>query len=217
MSTTNKFILQNLALRAAWLTKVPPYWLFRENNFFGKNLGYIQGGKTIPDSSGFDVTKITEEELEDIVRTNALGVPMVMPLRFQLEEAGAEEWLFPVEPMISVNGQNILTRRHVSKGKVKGSIKERWTQDDYTVRIEGLLMSEDGSYPDADVTRLKNFCEAGHVKALCPLLEIFGISQLAIESWDIPFTTGRANQNYTIQAYSDDIYKLLLSREDLNT
>ena len=85
------------------------------------------------------------------------------------------------------------------------------------VRIEGLLMSEDGSYPDADVTRLKNFCEAGHVKALCPLLEIFGISQLAIESWDIPFTTGRANQNYTIQAYSDDIYKLLLSREDLNT
>ena len=55
------------------------------------------------------------------------------------------------------------------------------------------------------------------MKALCPLLEIFGISQLAIESWDIPFTTGRANQNYTIQAYSDDIYKLLLSREDLNT
>ena len=95
MSTTNKFILQNLALRAAGLTKVPPYWLFRENNFFGKNLGYIQGGKTIPDSSGFDVTKITEEELEDIVRTNALGVPMVMPLRFQLEEAGAEEWLVP--------------------------------------------------------------------------------------------------------------------------
>lgn len=217
MSTTNKFILQNLALRAVGLTKVPPYWLFRENNFFGKNLGYIQGGKTIPDSSDFDVTKLSEEELEDVVRTNALGIPMVMPLRFQLEEAGAEEWLFPVEPMISINGQNILTRRHVSKGKVKGSIKERWTQDDYTVRIEGILMSEDGSYPDTDVTRLKNFCEAGHVKALCPLLEIFGISQLAIESWDIPFTIGRTNQNYTIQAYSDDIYKLLLSREDLNT
>lgn len=217
MRTTNKFILQNLALRAAGLTKVPPYWLFRENNFFGKNLGYIQGGKTIPDSSGFDVTKLSEEELEDVVRTNALGIPMVMPLRFQQEEAGAEEWLFPIEPMISVNGQNILTRRHVSKGKVKGSIKERWTQDDYTVRIEGILMSEDGSYPDTDVTRLKSFCEAGHVKALCPLLEIFGISQLAIESWDIPFTIGRTNQNYTIQAYSDDIYKLLLSREDLNT
>ena len=213
---TSRFILQNIALRAMGLTKVPPYWLFRENNFHGINTGYL-GGKTIADSSDiWDVEDLSDAELEEVVRTNALGVPMAMPLRFQLEESGAKEWLFPVEPMISLNGQNILVRRHVSKGTIKGSIKERWTQDDYTVRIEGILMSREGKYPEEDVTMLKNFCEAGHVKALCPLLEIFGISQLAIESWDIPFTTGLTNQNYTITAYSDDIYKLLLSRDDLN-
>ena len=212
---TSRFILQNMALRAMGLTKVPPYWLFRENNFHGINMGYIRG-KTIEDSSDYDVEDLSDSELEEVVRTNALGVPMVMPLRFQLEESGAEEWLFPIEPMISLNGQNILVRRHVSKGTIKGSIKERWTQDDYTVRIEGILMSREGKYPEEDVTMLRNFCEAGHVKALCPLLEIFGISQLAIESWDIPFTTGVTNQNYTITAYSDDIYKLLLSRDDLN-
>lgn len=216
MSTTNRFILQNLALRAMGLTKVPPYWLFRENNFHGVNLGYMPAGKTIPDSSGFDVENMSDAELEDVVRTNATGVPMVLPLRFQLEESGAEEWLFPMEPMISLNGQNILVRRNVSKGRIKGSIKERWTQDDYSVRIEGILLGTDGKYPDADVAKLRSFCEAGHVKALNPLLEIFGISQLAIESWDIPFTSGTINQNYTIQAYSDDIYKLLLSRDDLN-
>lgn len=214
---TSRFILQNIALRAMGLTKVPPYWLFRENNFHGINTGYLPSGKSFPDSDEFNVEDLSEAELEDVVRTNAIGVPMVMPLRFQLEESGAKEWLFPVEPMISLNGQNILVRRHVNKGTIKGSIKERWTQDDYTVRIEGILMSRDGKYPDEDVTTLKNFCEAGHVKALCPLLEIFGISQLAIESWDIPFTTGLTNQNYTITAYSDDIYKLLLSRDDLNT
>jgi hypothetical protein len=213
---TNRFILQNMALRALGLTKMPPYWLFRENNVLGKNLGYLSAAKTIPDSSEFNVETMTDEELEDVVRTNARGIPMVLPLRFQLEESGSKEWLFPLEPMISLNGQNILTRRHVSKGTIKGSIKERWTQDDYTVRIEGLLMGEDGKYPEEDVSRLKAFCEAGHVKALNPLLEIFGISQLAIESWDIPFTSGTTNQNYTIQAYSDDIYKLLLSRDDLN-
>lgn len=213
---TSRFILQNIALRAMGLTKVPPYWLFRENNFHGINTGYL-GGKTIADSSDiWDVEDLSDAELEEVVRTNALGVPMAMPLRFQLEESGSKEWLFPIEPMISLNGQNILVRRHVSKGTIKGSIKERWTQDDYTVRIEGILMSREGKYPEEDVTRLKNFCEAGHVKALCPLLEIFGISQLAIESWDIPFTTGVTNQNYTITAYSDDIYKLLLSRDDLN-
>lgn len=216
MSTTNRFILQNLALRAMGLTKVPPYWLFRENNFHGVNLGYMSATKTIPDSSGFDVETMSDAELEDVVRTNATGVPMVLPLRFQLEESGAQEWLFPMEPMISVNGQNILVRRNVSKGKIRGSIKERWTQDDYSVRIEGILMGMDGKYPEADVAKLRSFCEAGHVKALNPLLEIFGISQLAIESWDIPFTSGTINQNYTIQAYSDDIYKLLLSRDDLN-
>lgn len=216
MSTTNRFILQNLALRAMGLTKVPPYWLFRENNFHGVNLGYMSAAKTIPDSSGFDVETMSDAELEDVVRTNATGVPMVLPLRFQLEESGAQEWLFPMEPMISVNGQNILVRRNVSKGKIRGSIKERWTQDDYSVRIEGILMDMDGKYPEADVAKLRSFCEAGHVKALNPLLEIFGISQLAIESWDIPFTSGTINQNYTIQAYSDDIYKLLLSRDDLN-
>lgn len=216
MSTTNRFILQNLALRAMGLTKVPPYWLFRENNFHGVNLGYMSAAKTIPDSSGFDVETMSDAELEDVVRTNATGVPMVLPLRFQLEESGAQEWLFPMEPMISVNGQNILVRRNVSKGKIRGSIKERWTQDDYSVRIEGILMGMDGKYPEADVAKLRSFCEAGHVKALNPLLEIFGISQLAIESWDIPFSSGTINQNYTIQAYSDDIYKLLLSRDDLN-
>lgn len=216
MSTTNRFILQNLALRAMGLTKVPPYWLFRENNFNGVNLGYMSAAKTIPDCSGFDVETMSDAELEDVVRTNATGVPMVLPLRFQLEESGAQEWLFPMEPMISVNGQNILVRRNVSKGKIRGSIKERWTQDDYSVRIEGILMGMDGKYPEADVAKLRSFCEAGHVKALNPLLEIFGISQLAIESWDIPFTSGTINQNYTIQAYSDDIYKLLLSRDDLN-
>lgn len=214
---TSRFLLQNIALRAMGLTKVPPYGLFRENNFHGINTGYLPSGKTMPDSDEFNVQDMSDAELEEVVRTNALGVPMVMPLRFQLEESGAKEWLFPIEPMISLNGQNILVRRHVSKGTIKGSIKERWTQDDYTVRIEGILMSRDGKYPDEDVATLKNFCEAGHVKALCPLLEIFGISQLAIESWDIPFTTGLTNQNYTITAYSDDIYKLLLSRDDLNT
>ena len=214
---TSRFLLQNIALRAMGLTKVPPYGLFRENNFHGINTGYLPSGKSFPDSDEFNVEDLSDAELEEVVRTNAIGVPMVMPLRFQLEESGAKEWLFPVEPMISLNGQNILVRRHVNKGTIKGSIKERWTQDDYTVRIEGILMSRDGKYPDEDVATLKNFCEAGHVKALCPLMEIFGISQLAIESWDIPFTTGLTNQNYTITAYSDDIYKLLLSRDDLNT
>lgn len=87
---TSRFILQNMALRAMGLTKVPPYWLFRENNFHGVNSGYL-GGKAIEDGSAFEVGNLSDSELEEVVRTNAHGVPMVMPLRFQLEESGAQE------------------------------------------------------------------------------------------------------------------------------
>lgn len=194
MTTDISIILKGMASRVLSTTKIPITQV----------------------DSDYKVDTMTDQELEDVIRTNARGVPMTAPLRFQLEESGAQEWLFPYEPMISINGQNRLIRRYVSKGAIRGSIKERWTQDDYTVNIEGILMSEDGKYPSDDVERLRMFCEKGHVKALSPLLEVFGINQLAIESWDIPFTSGATNQNYSITCYSDDIYKLLLSRDDLN-
>ena len=198
---TTRFLLENMALRVTG-GKVPPYWLMDKTVL-----------REVDNNDFSGLRGMTDEELEDIVRTNALGIPMVMPLSLRLDVEGAEEWLLPEEPMISITGQNIITRRHVSKGRLRGSIKERWTQDDYTVKVEGLLLGRDGRYPKNDVERLRRYCEAGKVKVLCPLLEIFGITQIAIESWDIPFTSGTTNQNYEITAYSDDIYKLLIARD----
>lgn len=204
MNTATRFILENVALRTIG-GKVPPYWLFRK------------GELSDVDSAEYaEIKRLSDKQLADVVRTNALGVPMQMPVRLKLEEPDAEEWLLPIEPMVSVTGQNIITRRRVNKGRVKGSIKERWTEDDYSVTIEGILMGTDGNYPSSDVAKLRKFCEAGRVFILNPLLEIFGISHMVIEKWDIPFTSGNENQNYTLSGYSDDIYKLLLSRDDLN-
>ncbi len=199
MSKATRFILENMALRVTG-NKVPPYWLMRRT------------GLADVDPDAYDeIRHMSDEELEDTVRTNALGVPMQLPLRLRLEEDGAEDWLLPMEPMISLQGQNIIRRRQVNKGKIRGSIKERWAQDDYTITIEGILMSQDGAYPKDDVAKLRRYCEAAKLTALCPLLEVFGISHIVIESWDIPFTIGSGNQNYTLKGYSDDIYKLLLS------
>lgn len=204
MNTVTRFAFENLALRI-FGAKVPPYWLFN-----GERAAQV-------DSDTYElVTRLSDEELEETVRTNVMGIPMVLPLRLKLEEAGAEEWTVPVEPMISLTGSHVITRRHVNKGRIKGSIKERWAQDDYSVTIEGVLLRRDGTYPTDEVARLRTFCEAGRVTALNPLLEVFGVSHLVIESWSFPFTSGAGSQNYTIKAASDDIYKLLLSREDLN-
>ena len=155
---------------------------------------------------------LTGEELEE-VKTNALGLPMVFPLSLALE--GEEPWLLPQEVMLSVTGQHVLVKRQVSKGVIRGSIKERWTLDDYVIRIEGTLISLDGKYPTEAVHRLRSFFEVGKVTAYCPLLELFGISRIVIESWEFPHTSGEANQNFSAQACSDDTYKLLLTRRDL--
>ncbi len=171
--------------------------------------------RPMPTPDGFSPDSVTPEPLADITHTNALGIPMVQPLRFQLDEQGAQEWLFPNEPMVSVSGGQAIVKRNVSKGSVRGTIKERWAQNDYSVSIEGFLSSPDGSYPADDVARLRAFCEAGYVRCLSPLLEVFGISRLVIESWDMPFTSGSANQNFSISAVSDDIYKLILTAEDI--
>ena len=164
--------------------KIPTYWLFRD-----------AGIRQVDEGDYSALRAMSDAELADLVRTNALGLPMA-------------------KPMISLTGKHIIKRRQVNKGLIRGSIKERWAQDDYDITIEGVLIGTDGRYPSADVARLKNFCEAASVTALSPLLEVFGISRLVIESWEMPFTAGEANQNYSIKAYSDDIYKLLLGMNE---
>ena len=76
-------------------------------------------------------------------------------------------------------------------------------------------MGEGGQYPSEDVKRLRSLCEAGKILVKSPQMEMFSITQIVVEDWSIPFTAGQANQAYTINAVSDDIYKLLLRREDL--
>lgn len=200
--SVSKFILGNIAARTIGL-KVPPYWLFN------------QPVVTRQDPSEYDELMMLEEaELEDMVRTNALGVPMRFPLEISLVDQ-EDWWLVPIEPLITLTGRNIIVRRQVSKGKIRGSIKERWTQDDYQVKIEGALMDlKRDDYPREDVQKLRNFCEAAKLKVRCPLFEIFSINQIVVESYDFPFTKGIQNQQYTINAYSDDTYKLLLKNNN---
>lgn len=201
--TISRFALNNAATRI-WGGKLPPYWKFNTDNI------------AQVDANGFDdLEYLSDQELSDLVRTNALGVPMTLPLEVKLPEE-SEWWLFPIEPQITLTGKNIIIKRHVSKGKVRGSIKERWTQDDYTVTIKGVLMDLKGKrYPSEEVQRLRKYCEAGLLQVRCELLYIFSIYQIAIEQFDFPFTSGTANQGYSITAASDDIYQLLLDKKDV--
>ena len=178
-----------------------PYMLFNP----------IAQAGAVPEMDPLDT--LSDEELADLLVTNAKGVPMVFPLYFAVE--GGPWWLLPYEPQVTIQGSNVLVKKQVSKGEVRGTIKERWAQGDFRVSISGILMGEGGRYPSEDVKTLRSYCEAGKVLVKSPQMELFSITQIVVENWNIPFTSGKANQAYTIDAVSDDIYKLLLRKEDL--
>lgn len=177
------------------------------------------GGNMLLPAAYHALRNLRSEELHETLLANALATPMTLPLRIARADDPAQNagWTLPVEPLITVSGKNLIVRRQISKGKVRGSVKEKWTQDDYSIKINGLLMDplNPEVYPADDVKTLKDYCEAGNLTVLCPLLELFGIKFITVESYEFPFTKGKGNQAYSISAYSDNIHQLLLEGDDL--
>lgn len=132
------------------------------------------------------------------------------PLTFSCD--GLDDFTFPIDPIISLSFSNIIIRRHVAKGSKRGSIKERWSEDDVSITITGVLASKQGNYPTA-VKHLREYFEyRGKIDVFSPLLNSHNIFSIAIESLDLPPTKGLENQSFQIKAYSDDVFNLLIEQ-----
>ena len=166
----------------------------------------------------------TTQYVGDLVGTDktewtAFGTPMVQPIGIKNLNDDGDYWVFPIEPLISVEGNNVLTRRRVAKRNIsglpiRGTIKERWMEDDFTINISGVFINPyemDISFTTADIQTLYRYCTSGQALAVwCPgLLDTFGITTMVIESFDFPHTKGIENQSYSIKAYSDDQWQFL--------
>lgn len=153
------------------------------------------------------------------VESTQFGTPQVMWLKWKLSSQTKNDWwLLPIEPLITVNGKNVLVKRNVAKSSLRGTIKERWMQDDYSISIQGLFTRKDSyEYPSSDLKKLRDLCEAKEpIDVLCPLFEELGITRIVIESYDIPFTKGEENQNWQVNALSDDDWQLLINIDNQN-
>jgi hypothetical protein len=127
-----------------------------------------------------------------------------------LRAQGLNDFTFPLDPIISVSMKNIITRRTVAKGKKRGTVKERWTEDDAEITITGVFISPDGEYP-AEVEQLRAFFNQHQaIDVICDILNQKDINQIVIESLDFPHTKGEENQSFEIKAYSDDVFQLLI-------
>ena len=147
------------------------------------------------------------------------------PLSFSADD---EKWyLLPYEPMLNITGKNSIVRRKVAKVKndkgvsLSGTIKERWTRDDYEITITGALIGSlltgdiEECFPKNDFQKLKDYMiEAKRISIRCEPLQLLDISHIVVEDFSFPFTKGENVQAYEIKAYSDFDYKLLLDIND---
>lgn len=168
----------------------------------------------------FDIA--TQAEPVRNLKKNALGRDMLWPLSLALvndrlqqgqgmEVDSSGYWTLGVEPIINIRGGQRVIRRYPSRTTKGGSIKERWSSDDYTLAIRGILVNfEDGTYPAEQVAALRRIVEATEVKVKSPILEAFGIQRMVIKDFDLPFETGENFQAFTLNAYSDELFDALL-------
>ena len=149
------------------------------------------------------------------------------PLSLSIDE-GATWFRLPYEPLISISGKNVIAKRRVAKsennvttdlkaGEFFGTVKERWSQDDYEITITGVLMGSilkgtfEDCFPRADFEKLKKILtHSKHIKVKCAPFELLGINSIVIDDFSLPFTKGENVQAYEIKCCSDFSYNLLM-------
>lgn len=142
-------------------------------------------------------------------KTNSpLKLQNQFPLTFKVK--GLDDFTFPIDPIITLGMKNVIVRRTVSKGTKRGSVKERWTEDDVDITISGVFISDDDTYP-VEVDKVRAFFQQHRaIDVVCTLLNDRDITQIAVESFNLPHTKGKNNQAFEIKAFSDDVFQLLI-------
>lgn len=157
-------------------------------------------------------TKVTVKEGSGSYSTSS-NLEFEIQCHISLGIPGNDLYKIPFDPILSCKGANRIKERYVNKGKIRGSVKERWTQDDYELTISGTIVAD--SYKEmCDICKkLRELCEQGTQGLDISndvLNNTYNIWKIAVYDWDIPFTPGMENQEFSITAKSDDIYDLLV-------
>jgi hypothetical protein len=161
-----------------------------------------------------NVIKVTESEKFDFKTSLIENTSWQCPLT--LSAPGLGEFKLPLDPIISMSGKNIITRRYVNKSGIRGSIKERWSQDDWELSITGIIIEPDDETRKKYINQLRSYFETTQsVDVTCAVLNYAEIHRISIESLEFPFTKGVENQAFIIKAFSDDAYNLLKERTDV--
>lgn len=158
--------------------------------------------------------QVAKQKIDELQQVNWTR-KQVMPVSMRLP--GGQWWHFPTEPLVSISGGNKIVKRNVAKSEKRGSIKERWTKNDYSINIQGTFRHPDPyTYPSDAVGNLELIISQNKsIEVLCELFQMLDIHQIVVESYSFPFSKGENVQNFSIEAYSDDLYELFIDVKDV--
>lgn len=169
----------------------------------------------IHDSSNSIESSIWRENTPDVAR-------QFFPLSFRRVGTQDPFYTLPYEPLINISGSNEIIKRKPAKApNFIGTIKERWSQNDYEITITGSIFGEnmvgnpEDAFPRQDFEKLRDYMiHPQGLEVLCEPLQLLGISAIVVEDFMFPFTKGENVQAYEINAISDFSAEFLLEIQD---
>lgn len=138
-----------------------------------------------------------------------LGTPQFMPLSI-------EDEILAIEPLVSLEGMARINRTPINGGRKKGTVKEMYAFDDYRIRIQGFVESDDYTFPSDELGDIRRYFTAGRtLKVDCELLRVWGVQYMVIERVRNPEMQGVQHlQAFELTGYSDDYPERELTLED---
>lgn len=140
-----------------------------------------------------------------------LGTPVFDPVSLKSQNG-----------LISIELDAILTDLTMTKNIIttavqgrNGTVKEYIADGDYNVTFRGVIASQDKSYPQFDVSILRDLVQLGEA-LICEsdFLRLFGVNNIVVQSYSIPQREGFQNtQLFELQCLSDQPIELIIDNE----
>lgn len=147
---------------------------------------------------------------------SALGTPVVIDLTFQSvrytdfeknREVSTEQLQLQAV-LCTVSRPSIIVKTQI-QGR-NGTVKEYISKDDFAITINGIIVGENGQFPEAQVISLQRICEAPvAIPVVSRFLNALQIYNIVVEDYTMPQTAGGiSKQEFTINAISDQPIEL---------
>jgi hypothetical protein len=155
---------------------------------------------------GYSPGDVTEPERGVQSPNSFFGLPVWMPLL--IGPAGdIKEQLFLDTAVVSIKGGHRLTITNITERE--GEVIEYITQNAITLNITGILAKKTFGYPREQFKALLRYMKLGKpIPVTHELLNMSGVYEIVIESWDAPATEYMNCQRYAIQARQHTPYEI---------